>query len=188
MTPPAYRSGIFVRQQPRDPFVRAVPMVRIRSPPAVSRLRTGTGLDDQYRQPRSWRHHGHGRGDAANEPRRPRPAPRRARGDGTAAALYRLVRGRPDQRLALRNQVGVWLRQGALSRAKEEHPSPAGDLRARQFVHGICCTLRRDPGRVTTKQPAMIVGDSPFTTAMPDETLRFSWFSAPETPPRYEPR
>ena len=53
---------------------------------------------------------------------------------------------------------------------------------------GICCTLRRDPGRVTTKQPAMIVGDSPFTTAMPDGTLRFSWFSAHETPPRYEPR
>src|SRR5215475_9663912 len=36
MTPPAYRSGISVRQQPRDPFVRAVPMVRIRFPPAVS--------------------------------------------------------------------------------------------------------------------------------------------------------
>src|SRR5215831_15846550 len=34
MTPPAYRSGISVRQQPRDPFVRAVPMVRIRFPPA----------------------------------------------------------------------------------------------------------------------------------------------------------
>ena len=40
MTPPAYRSGISVRQQPRDPFVRAVPMVRIRFPPAVSPLRT----------------------------------------------------------------------------------------------------------------------------------------------------
>jgi hypothetical protein len=36
MTPPAYRSGISVRQQPRDPFVRAVPMVRIRFPPAAS--------------------------------------------------------------------------------------------------------------------------------------------------------
>src|SRR5215831_12358424 len=40
MTPPAYRSGISVRQQPRDPFVRAVPMVRIRLPPAGSQLRT----------------------------------------------------------------------------------------------------------------------------------------------------
>jgi len=37
MTHPAYQFGISVRQQARDPFVRAVPMVRIRLPPAVSR-------------------------------------------------------------------------------------------------------------------------------------------------------
>src|SRR6516162_91617 len=36
MTHPAYRSGISVRQQPRDPFLRAVPKVRIRFPPAES--------------------------------------------------------------------------------------------------------------------------------------------------------
>src|SRR5215467_8437390 len=40
MTPPAYRSGISVRQQPRDPFVRAVPMVRIRFPPAETEIGT----------------------------------------------------------------------------------------------------------------------------------------------------
>ena len=39
MTHPAYRSGISVRQQPRDPFLRAVPKVRIQLPPAES-LRT----------------------------------------------------------------------------------------------------------------------------------------------------
>src|SRR5215831_4076833 len=38
------RSGISVRQQPRDPFVRAVPMVRIRFPPAKSRSLSGYGL------------------------------------------------------------------------------------------------------------------------------------------------
>ena len=40
MTHPAYRSGISFRQQPRDPFVRAVPKVRIRFPPAWSPVRT----------------------------------------------------------------------------------------------------------------------------------------------------
>src|SRR5215831_16910675 len=42
-SPPAYRSGISVRQQPRDPFVRAVPMVRIRFPPAASLRTFGPG-------------------------------------------------------------------------------------------------------------------------------------------------
>ena len=34
------------------------------------------------------------------------------------------------------HQAGVWLRQGALSRAHQERSSPARDLRARQSVHG----------------------------------------------------
>ena len=43
---PAYRSSISVRQQPRDPFVRAVPKVRIRFPPPVSLRTIGSSAAD----------------------------------------------------------------------------------------------------------------------------------------------
>ena len=45
-----------------------------------------------------------GRRNARDEPRRPRPTPRRARRDGPAASLRRLARSRQRQRLSLRRQ------------------------------------------------------------------------------------
>jgi NAD(P)-dependent dehydrogenase (short-subunit alcohol dehydrogenase family) len=65
----------------------------------------GTGLTINIVNPGRRRQHArHGRGDAHNEPRRPRLAPRRARGNGPAAAIRRLARSGPRQRLALRRQ------------------------------------------------------------------------------------
>ncbi|MGB9646973.1 MAG: SDR family NAD(P)-dependent oxidoreductase, partial [Stellaceae bacterium] len=65
----------------------------------------GTGLTINIVNPGAWRQHaGHGRGDARDEPRGPRPAPCRARRDGPAAPLRRVARSRRGQRLALRRQ------------------------------------------------------------------------------------
>jgi hypothetical protein len=53
MTPSTYQSGISARQQPRDPFVRAVPMVRIHFPPAESLRTFGSSWDCKANGPRS---------------------------------------------------------------------------------------------------------------------------------------
>ena len=44
------------------------------------------------------------------------------------------------------HQAGVWFRQGALSRAQKEHPSPHRHLRARQSVHGASPSIALPDG------------------------------------------
>ncbi len=64
------------------------------------------------------------------------------------------------------HQAGVWLCQGALSRAEEEHPSPTGDLRAGQSVHGAPATIGLPKG-VMCLQPDRQPRGRPNTASTP---------------------
>ena len=64
------------------------------------------------------------------------------------------------------HQAGVRLCQGALSGAEEEHPSPAGDLRAGQSVHGAPAAIGLPKG-VMCLQPGRQPCSRPNTASTP---------------------
>src|SRR5690242_19841989 len=68
----------------------------------------------------------------------------------------------PGSNMRSGHQAGVRLCQSALSRAEEEHASPAGDLRAGQPVHGAPASIALPRG-VVCPQPHRITCRHPKT-------------------------
>ena len=66
----------------------------------------------------------------------PLPPPRCCRSGREGEKSYQVQSAGQGRTFDRGQQAGVRLRQGALSRPQEERSSPAGDLRARQSVHG----------------------------------------------------
>ena len=125
MTHPAYRSGISVRQQPRDPFLRAVPKVRIRFPPAESRANhrllvfnnlvmydqhvnvDRAGSCDKLVVERRSTPASHGTGTARRSPRMAIPSPSRRSKDRENCLLYDLYSLYSEIRIAAGERPGI---------------------------------------------------------------------------------
>ena len=82
------------------------------------------------------------------------------------------------------HQAGVRLRQGALSRAEEEHSSPARDLRAGQSVHGAPASAALPGGVVCPHlpcKPRRHPNASPKTAQPPHYRRRLTKFPCPSS-------
>src|ERR1700731_4868372 len=77
------------------------------------------------------------------------------------------------------HQAGVRLCQGTLSRTEEEHASPAGDLRARQSVHGAPAAIGLPKG-VVCLQPGRQPCSRPNTASTrPNRPVSYSLSKSP---------
>src|SRR4029077_14638486 len=70
---------------------------------------------------------------------------------------------RQDRACDRDHQAGVWLCQGALSRAQQEYPSPARDLRSGQSVYGAPPSIALPTGVICPTASLMVANAADLT-------------------------